>query len=214
MPAKRKKSRKKMPRDYSVEEKPNQSPNQSVSRKQKKIPKPLESSEGTKNSKTDWLSNISKRILEVEDQIAESKKLKEQSMRKRSMELAMIYRRSSSVNPAPIKEETEQTKSQAKKKQFVIVFCGSWSGFRSGSQLLKKALESDPETSKFKVDTYSLKGKSKRQEVYLVDEGFSIDLTADPKTYESYLVWKKTDSEKISKKNLDDILQMVKSKAH
>ena len=48
----------------------------------------------------------------------------------------------------------------------------------------------------------------------MVDEGFSIDLTADPKKHEKYLVWRNTANEKIGKKNLDQVLQMVKEKIH
>jgi len=125
MPAKRKKSRKKIPMDESIEESPNRKSSKPNLANQKRLPRKSESLGGSKDSKGDWLANISKHILDVEDQIAESKRLKEAVMRKRSLDLVRMYRRSVAIDPTPIKEEAEESKPQPNKKQLVILFCGS-----------------------------------------------------------------------------------------
>ncbi len=148
---------------------------------------------------SDWLEKLSKRISDTESQIELNKSINVSVISKSGRKSFAQLSAKQSLVP-----ETDQ--------QVVILHCGSWAGFKNGVNLFSKLMKADEDTSRYKISSVSLKGKSKREEIYLISQKEQIDVSKDPVHYQKNLIWKKEGNEKINKSNVEKVFKEVKEK--
>jgi hypothetical protein len=152
-------------------------------------------------SKSGWLDKLSKKIAETESQIEQNQSISNFSFHSKSGGKSFLQ---SSAKQAPIRSNDN--------KQVVILYCSSSIDLRIGPSLLLKLLKNEKASKDIKVALISMKGKSKRQEVYIIETGDTIDLSKDPSVYKHQLVWEKTDNKKLSKSNVDLVHKLIVNK--